>query len=131
MTYTTILVSLEAGRSNAHLLNVIMQVAERFQAGVIGSTASSSIQTIYRDGDIPEQDSKEIARETGIAGTESRDAFGNQTRHDAQAWHLRPGRPAARRLPAATVRHGGKLHHRAGLVRRHPAGHGGGASLRC
>jgi len=54
VTCTTILVNLDAGRSNAHLLNVALQVAKYFHAGVIGSTASSSIQTIYRDGDIPE-----------------------------------------------------------------------------
>jgi len=84
VTYATILVNLEAGRSNAHLLNVAMQIAERFQAGVIGSTACSPIQMVYGDGyaygDILEEDSKEIEHETAVAEAEFRDAFGNQLR---------------------------------------------------
>jgi len=84
MAYKTILVNLEAGRSNAHLLAVAQQVAERFQAGVIGSTACNPIQMLYGDGyvyaDIFEQDRKEIERETGVAEAEFRDAFGNQPR---------------------------------------------------
>lgn len=82
MSYQTILVNLEAGRSNAHLLAMAKQVAERFQAGVIGSTACTPIQLLYGDGydhgDIFEQDSEEIERETGAAEAEFRDAFGNQ-----------------------------------------------------
>ncbi len=84
MTYSTILVNLEAGRSNAHLLDVARQVAERFQAGVIGSTACAPIALIYGDGyvygDILDQDSKEIEREIKVAEAEFRDAFGNQAR---------------------------------------------------
>lgn len=82
MTYKTILVNLEAGRSNTHLLAVARQVAEQFGAGVIGSTACSPIQMLYGDGyaygDIFEEDSKEIERETGVAEAEFRDAFGNR-----------------------------------------------------
>lgn len=84
VTYATILVNLEAGRSNAHLLAVARKITERFQAGVIGSTACAPIQLIYGDGygygDVLEQDSKEIERETAVAEAEFRDAFGNQTR---------------------------------------------------
>ncbi len=86
MTYATILVNLEAGRSNTHLLQVAKEVAERFQAGVIGSTACSPIQLVYGDGygygygDILEQDAKEIERETNVAEAEFRDAMGNQSR---------------------------------------------------
>ena len=81
MAYRTILVNLEAGRSNKHLLAVAQQVAERFQAEVIGSTACAPIQMLYGDGyaygDIFEQDSKEIEREIGVAEAEFRAAFGN------------------------------------------------------
>jgi nucleotide-binding universal stress UspA family protein len=84
--YSTILVNLEAGRSNAHLLAAAGQVADRFQAGVIGSTACSPIQLAngsstgdgYAWGDIIDQDSKEIERETKVAEAEFRDAFGNR-----------------------------------------------------
>lgn len=88
VTYSTILVNIEAGRSNAHLLAVAGQVAERFQAGVIGSTACSPIQMAYGDsggdgyawGDIIDQDSKDMERETKVAEAEFRDAFGNRAR---------------------------------------------------
>jgi nucleotide-binding universal stress UspA family protein len=84
VTYATILVNLEAGRSNAHLLAVARQVAERFGAGVIGYTACAPIQLIYGDGyaygNVLEQDSTEIEQETTIAEAEFRDAFGNQPR---------------------------------------------------
>ena len=81
MNYTTILVNLEAGRSNTHLLSVAKQVAERFNAVVIGSTACSPMQMIYGDGysygDILEQDNKEIGREIASAEAEFHAAFGN------------------------------------------------------
>ena len=84
MTYATLLVNLEAGRSNAHLLQVARDVAERFQAKVIGSTACSPIQMIYGDGysygDILEQDSKEIELEIAAAEAEFRDAMGDPSR---------------------------------------------------
>jgi nucleotide-binding universal stress UspA family protein len=68
MTYTTILVNLEAGRSNKQLLQVAGDVAERFAAGIIGSTACTPIQMLYGDcyayGEVFDQDSKEIAKET-------------------------------------------------------------------
>jgi len=82
VTYRTILVNLEAGRSNTHLLDAAKQVAERFQATVIGSTACAPIQLLYGDGqaygDIFEQDNKEIELEINVAEAEFRDAFGNQ-----------------------------------------------------
>ena len=84
MTYATILVNLEAGRSNTHLLEAANAVAERFQAGVIGSTACMPIQILYGDGyvygDIFEQDSKEIASEIARAEAEFRDAMGKGPR---------------------------------------------------
>ena len=89
MSYSTILVNLQAGRSNTHLLAVAKQVSERFNAGVTGHTACTPIEVMYADGyafgDIFEQDSKEIERETNVAEAEFRDAFGNQAGfHD---WH--------------------------------------------
>lgn len=69
MTCSTILVNLEAGRSNAHLLAVAGQLAERFHACVIGTTACAPIQLTYGDsygyayGDVVEQDSKDIDRD--------------------------------------------------------------------
>ena len=84
MTYATILVSLEAGRSNKHLLEAANAVAERFQAGVIGITACMPIQILYGDGytygDIFELDSKEIAREIAQTEAEFRDAMGHGPR---------------------------------------------------
>ena len=90
MSYSTILVNLEAGRANTHLLAVARHVSERFNAGVIGSTACMPIEVMYADGyafgDVYEQDSKEIERETAVAEAEFRDAFGNQAGfHDWQS----------------------------------------------
>ena len=50
--------------------------------------------------------------------------------HDPQAWHLRPGRAAARRIPGSAVRCGGELHHHPRFVRRHAPGYGRSARLR-
>ena len=84
MTYSTILVNLEAGRSNAHLLEVAMDVAERFQAGVIGATACAPVQMAYGDGyafgEILDQDNREIDEQTQAAEQEFRHAFGHQNR---------------------------------------------------
>ncbi len=67
MSYATILVNLEAGRTNAHLLQVARDVADRFQAGVIGTTTCAPIQMLYADcyvdGEIFQQDGKEIEKE--------------------------------------------------------------------
>lgn len=85
MTYATILVNLEAGRSNKHLLQAATEVAERFQAAVIGTTACAPLQIFYGDGgyvsgEFFEQDKKQIASETAQAEAEFRDAMGNQLR---------------------------------------------------
>jgi hypothetical protein len=80
VTYATILVNLEAGRSNTYLLEAANAVAERFQAVVIGSTACMPLQVPYGDGyaygDVFEQDNKEIASEIARAEAEFRDAMG-------------------------------------------------------
>ena len=83
MTYATILVNLEVGRSNAHLLGVARYVADRFHAGVIGATACTAIKLIYGDtyvgGQIFEQDRIEIEKEIVEAEAEFRDAMGSRT----------------------------------------------------
>jgi nucleotide-binding universal stress UspA family protein len=74
-------VNLEAGRSNKHLLEAANDVADRFQAAVIGSAACAPIQMLYAEGyaygDVLEQDQKEIATELERAEAEFRDAMGN------------------------------------------------------
>ncbi len=85
MTYATILVNLEAGHSNKHLLEAANTVAERFQATIIGTTACAPLQIFYGEGgydcgELYEQDSKEIAGEIAQAEAEFRDAMGNQLR---------------------------------------------------
>lgn len=86
MTYSTILVNLEAGCSNKHLLEAANDVADRFQAAVVGSAACMSVQMFYADaysvGDIFEQDRKEIALELARAEAEFRDAMGNARIHE-------------------------------------------------
>jgi nucleotide-binding universal stress UspA family protein len=84
MTYATILVNLEAGRPNAHVLDVAGTIAERFQAGVIGSTACATLQVFagdgYIDGEIFEADRNEIARETAAAKAEFHAALAGRAR---------------------------------------------------
>jgi propanol-preferring alcohol dehydrogenase len=54
----------------------------------------------------------------------------NQYADDAQARHLRTGRPATGRISDPAVRCGGQLHHHPRFLRRHQARHGRGAELR-
>lgn len=53
MTYATLMVHLELGRSNAGLLRLAGEVAERFRAGVIGIAGSQIMLTSYNDGYVP------------------------------------------------------------------------------
>jgi hypothetical protein len=53
VTYTTLMAHLEPGRSNAGLLGVANDLAERFDAGVIGITMSQPMQIVYSEGYIP------------------------------------------------------------------------------
>lgn len=86
MTYSTILVNLEAGRSNKHLLQAANDVADRFQAAIIGSAACKPIQLLYADGyvyaEVFEQDNKEIAKELAQVEAEFREAVGNARIHE-------------------------------------------------
>ena len=50
MTYATLMVHLQLGRSNANLLRIAGHLAERFQAGVIGVAACQPMQIDYANG---------------------------------------------------------------------------------
>ena len=71
MTYATLLVNLEAGRPNGHLLQTAAEVAERFGAGVIGVAACQPMQMVYGGdyafADMLEQDRQDIARDVEAA----------------------------------------------------------------
>lgn len=79
MTYGTLMVHLELGRSNAGLLQIAGDLAERFHAGVIGIAACQPMQLVYGDsfisGDIYEQDRQELDKEMKAAEAEFRRAL--------------------------------------------------------
>ncbi len=85
MTYSTLLVNLEAGRPNTHLLHTAREVAERFQSGIIGIAACQPLQMLYGDGyaygDVLEQDGKDIARDVAATEAEFRAALQPHLRH--------------------------------------------------
>lgn len=78
MTYTTLMVNLVLGQSNAHLLDATIRIAAKFDAGVIGLAACRPIQTVCRDYTVPavvfEEDRKEIARHAKAGELEFRRA---------------------------------------------------------
>ena len=84
MTIATLMVNLQAGQPNTHVLAAALAVADRFQATVIGHTACTPIQILYGDGyaygDVFEEDRKEIAAEMAHTEAEFRDAMGNGRR---------------------------------------------------
>ena len=88
MTYGTLMVHLELGRSNAGLLQIAGDLAERFRAGVIGIAACQPMQIVYGDGfisgDIYEQDRQELDKEMKAAEAEFRSAL--QTRAATLEW---------------------------------------------
>jgi len=77
--YKTLMVHMEIGRSNAHLLRVAHHLADCFGANVIGIAACQPMQIVYADGYIPgeviEQSRQEMAIENQRAETEFRAAF--------------------------------------------------------
>ena len=79
MTYGTLMVHLELGRSNAGLLQIAGDLAERFHAGVSGIAACQPMQLVYGDsfisGDIYEQDRQELDKEMKAAEAEFRRAL--------------------------------------------------------
>ena len=79
MTYATLLVHLELGRPNTGLLNVAVELAKRYGAGVIGIAARQPLQMIYGDGyavgDLYERDRDELAAAMKAAEDEFRTAL--------------------------------------------------------
>lgn len=88
MTYTTLMVHLELGQTNAGLLHIAGDLAERFHANVIGIAACQSMPIAYGDtyvsGDILEQLRKESEKEIKKAEAEFRSAL--QTRAETLEW---------------------------------------------
>ncbi len=76
MGYASLMVHLELGRSNANLLQIAGDLAQRFSAGVIGIAACQPMQMVYGDGYLSgaaiEQDLAEIAREMQAVEAEFR-----------------------------------------------------------
>jgi nucleotide-binding universal stress UspA family protein len=79
VAFATLMVHLELGHSNANLLKIAAELAERFHAGVIGIAAGQPIEAIYGDaylaGEYMEQDREEIEKEIEAAETEFRNAL--------------------------------------------------------
>ena len=88
MTYANLMVHLELGQSNARLLRVTAELAQRFDASVTGIVACQPMPLVYGDGFVPaalfEQDSELIAKQMGEAEAEFRS--GLQARADRLAW---------------------------------------------
>jgi nucleotide-binding universal stress UspA family protein len=84
MTYPTLMVRVELGSSNSHLLKVAASFAERFHSDVVGVATCQPIQFIYGENyyaaDIVEQDRVELDREIGAAEAEFYDAFKSHTK---------------------------------------------------
>ena len=79
MTYATVMVNLQLGRSNTNLLQIAGDLAERFGAGLIGVAACQSMQIVYGDtyvsANLIEEDRKEIDRQLAAAEAEFRAAL--------------------------------------------------------
>lgn len=79
MNETTLMVHLELDRSNARLLKLTGDLAERLQAAVIGIAAFQPMSVVYGDGYVPgdliEQDRLTMARLLGAAEAEFRGAL--------------------------------------------------------
>jgi nucleotide-binding universal stress UspA family protein len=83
MSYATLMLHLELGRSNAALLSLAVDLAERFQAGVIGLSACQPVAIAaampagdgYIDGALIDLECKELARETNVVEAEFRAAL--------------------------------------------------------
>jgi nucleotide-binding universal stress UspA family protein len=88
MTYATLMVHLELGHSNAGLLQIAGDLAERFRAHLVGIVACQPQQLMYGDGYVDgafiEQFRKELAVETKAAEAEFRSAL--QTRVGSLEW---------------------------------------------
>jgi nucleotide-binding universal stress UspA family protein len=85
MTYATLMVHLELGRGNAALLNLAGDLAQRFEAGVIGiaigQPAPLSFGDGYVDGAVIEEGRREREREIKVAEGEFRAVLGTRLSH--------------------------------------------------
>jgi nucleotide-binding universal stress UspA family protein len=75
MTYATLMVHLELGRSNARLLRVAGDLAQQFEATLIGIAACQPMPMYYAEGysgDMLEEDRVEMARQIRAAEDEFR-----------------------------------------------------------
>lgn len=81
MTYQTLMVHLQLGRSNAASLQIAIELAERFHADVIGIAAGQPTQTIYGQGyallDFLNQEHEKVTKEIADAEAAFRTAFKN------------------------------------------------------
>jgi nucleotide-binding universal stress UspA family protein len=86
MTYATLMVHLELGRTNSGLLKIAGDLAEQFHAAVIGIATCQPLQLIYTAGYTPgyipssliEQDREEAERKIAAAEKEFRDALSSR-----------------------------------------------------
>jgi nucleotide-binding universal stress UspA family protein len=80
MTYSTVMVNLELGCSNAGVMSAAGDLAERFGASVVGIAACHPMPVIYTDGfyipqELIEQDRAQINSDLKVAETEFRSAL--------------------------------------------------------
>lgn len=88
MTYATLMVHLDLDASNENLLQIAGDLAERFDANVIGIAACQPLQMIYGDGymlaDVIEQDRIEMEKE--MQAVEDRFRAALQSRAKKLSW---------------------------------------------
>lgn len=88
MTYTTLMAHLELGHSNANLLRIAGDLAQRFDTGVIGIAICQPMQMIYSEGYVPGdlivQDRDQREKEIDAAEAEFRDIL--QSRVSRLEW---------------------------------------------
>jgi nucleotide-binding universal stress UspA family protein len=79
VTYRTLMVHLELGHSNGGLLGVVGDLAQRFDAGVIGIAMCQPMQIIYSEGYVPAdlivQDREQREKEVAAAEAEFRNVL--------------------------------------------------------
>ncbi len=84
MSYATLMVHLEIGRSNARLLKIAGNLADRFDAILTGIAVCQPIQMVYGDGYVPgeviEQSRQQMQAEIKLAEDEFRDLFQGRSR---------------------------------------------------
>ncbi len=84
MTYSTLMVHLQLGQSNAALLQAAVDFARRFDSAVIGIAGRQPMQMYYADGymgDIVEQEHSAIEEEIKAAEAEFRSALSSKVEH--------------------------------------------------